>query len=313
MRPVYSEGGKNRKLKMVEKDGEMVPFFLAKYGGKYYMNGGVAPGGMSTLGALGGILGLANQGVNLYKNMQSIGFDPLNLQKNQPQEMQDPQKNVYRYGGKRKGGGGDEPATIDGGDDTFFNGGRGPRVGSATNPYVRPERVDKTIRQTYGSSIAPNRIVETHTSGQAGDREVYRPGFMPGLGIPTGRSYSDVLNQMVRDYYVNNALAGQVETMKHTVQDDFANTYNRYKRNVAEGPSRMTRKTVEMGGEDLNFMQRLLPQLMRRYKTSTEYQNGEKVREVIREGGRRSVKTYPTQEELRMMFEADRASLDNAQ
>ena len=59
---------------------------MAEYmdGGKYYADGGqvmspMGGGGMGALGAIGGIFGLANQGVDLYKNLMSIGVDPLNL------------------------------------------------------------------------------------------------------------------------------------------------------------------------------------------------------------------------------------------
>lgn len=78
--------------------------------GRRYADGGqVLPpmGGGGALGALGGIFGLANQGVDLYKNLMSIGVDPLNLKsKMDAQAPATPAAPTMANGGKYYANGG---------------------------------------------------------------------------------------------------------------------------------------------------------------------------------------------------------------
>ena len=84
--------------------------------GRRYANGGqvmppMAGGGL--LGTVGGIFGLANQGVDLYKNLMSIGVDPLNLKSKMDTQAPDtPAVPTMAYGGKYYADGGSvDPVT----------------------------------------------------------------------------------------------------------------------------------------------------------------------------------------------------------
>ena len=157
--------------------------------------------------------------------------------------------------------------------------------------------------QSRGHSLALKELVElfqTAGRGQEGKKVI---------GIPTGRQYEDYAFRQHRgDYTPSGELKGEHSFSFQKKKDDFEKTYSQHKGEFKQNQKGGKRKTVEIGGEDLNWFQRNFPKiLMERYKVKSKYDpEGDLIKRVTtsRAGGRQ-VETFPTQAELEAMIAAD--------
>jgi hypothetical protein len=165
--------------------------------------------------------------------------------------------------------------------------------------------------QSRGHELALRELVEifrTAGKGQEGKKVI---------GIPTGRQYEDYAYTQHRDdYNPSGELIGEASISRVRKKDDFKKTYSQHKGEFKQDQKGGKRKTVEIGGKDLNWMQRNLPRLlMERYKVKSKYDpEGELVKRVTtsRAGGRQ-VEEFPTSSELDAIIAEDirRAQLIN--
>jgi len=167
--------------------------------------------------------------------------------------------------------------------------------------------------QSRGHELALRELVEifrTAGKGQEGKKVI---------GIPTGRQYEDYAYTQHRDdYNPSGELVGEQSLSRIRKKDDFEKTYSQHKGEFKQDQTGGKRKTVEIGGEDLNMLQRVLPRLlMERYKVKSKYDpEGELIKRVTtsRPGGRQ-VERFPTRAELDAMIAEDirRAQAQNGQ
>jgi len=140
-----------------------------------------------------------------------------------------------------------------------------------------------------------------------------RKGYVSGLkemidlgpfSVPTGRKYIDNNLKRSTTRYRGDEFIDAQSAMRSLRQDDLAKTFDQYKGVTVPG----YRKSVEIKGEDLNWLQRQLPRLLlERYKTKSKYNDeGELVKRVnVSRSGGREVKKYPTSAELDAIIEQD--------
>lgn len=129
------------------------------------------------------------------------------------------------------------------------------------------------------------------------------------LQVPTGRNYRDFSYRSSRaDYNPSGEYVSGANVSRGEHRDDVEKIYNFYKSSRDDTRRGGMSKTVELGGEDLNWFQRNFPKLfLERYKVKSKYSpEGELVRRVTtsRAGGRQ-VENFPTQAELQAIFEED--------
>lgn len=129
------------------------------------------------------------------------------------------------------------------------------------------------------------------------------------IGLPTGRSYVDEGLRMNRtDYNSSGDEVGSQSFYNLTQRDDFEKSYNREKGKSRFDSRGGKKKTVEINGKDLNWLQRNFPKIfLERYKVKSKYDpQGELVKRVTtsREGGRQ-VERFPSTSELEAMIAAD--------
>ena len=166
--------------------------------------------------------------------------------------------------------------------------------------------------QSRGHSLALKELMQLYkTAGTGGERKV--------LGVPTGRQYEDYAYTQHRDdYNPSGELVGEQSLSRIRKKDDFEKTYSQHKGEFKQDKKGGKRKTVEIGGKDLNWLQRNLPKLlMERYKVKSKYDpEGELIKRITtsRAGGR-EVERFPTRAELEAIIAADirRAQLQNGQ
>jgi hypothetical protein len=216
----------------------------------------------------------------------------------------------------------------------YQNGGRGPggflsrTLAGGVPDYMKkrlstaPYRSDVETRyrdgsrsqyQSRGHSLALKELIEFYKTagrGQEGKKII---------GIPTGRQYEDYAYTQHRDdYNPSGELVGEQSLSRIRKKDDFEKTYSQHKGEFKQGQSGGKRKTVEVGGEDLNMLQRLLPRLLlERYKVKSKYDPaGELIKRITtsRAGGR-EVERFPTRAELEAIIADDirRAELQNGE
>ena len=141
------------------------------------------------------------------------------------------------------------------------------------------------------------------------DRDGYVSGLreMIDLGLfslPTGRKYIDNNLRRVTTRYAGDEFIDQRAAERSLHKDDVAKTFDMHKGVTVPG----YRKSVDVQGKDLNWLQRNFPRLfLERYKTKSIYNDdGELVKKVktSRAGGR-EVKKFPTQSELAAIHAED--------
>ncbi len=143
------------------------------------------------------------------------------------------------------------------------------------------------------------------------------------LGIPTGRQYEDYAIRGNRDdFSPTGEYLGGAGSYLIRNRDDIEKTYRkergRYKVDSDREDQSQKKKTVEIGGEDLNWFQRNFPGLfLERYKVKSKYDpEGELVKRVTtsRAGGRQ-VERFPTRAELEAIIAEDirRAQAQNGE
>lgn len=167
--------------------------------------------------------------------------------------------------------------------------------------------------QSRGHGLALKELVQifrTAGKGQEGKKVI---------GIPTGRHYEDYAFRQHRgDYTPSGELKGQHSFSFQRKEDDFDKTYSQHKGEFKQDKKGGKRKTVEIGGKDLNWFQRNLPKLlMERYKVKSKYDpEGELVKRITtsRAGGRQ-VENFPTRSELDAIIAEDirRAQMRNGE
>lgn len=129
------------------------------------------------------------------------------------------------------------------------------------------------------------------------------------IGLPTGKRYIDKSLRAHRtDYNPSGEEVGSQSYYTSTKRDDFEKSYNREKGKSKFDARGGKRKTVEIGGENLNWLQRNFPRIfLERYKVKSKYDpQGELVKRVTtsRAGGRQ-VERFPSTSELEAMIAAD--------
>jgi len=215
----------------------------------------------------------------------------------------------------------------------YQNGGRGPggflrrTLADGVPDYMKkrlstdPYREDITTNRNDGYSQYQSRghglalkelvqILKTAGKGQEGKKVI---------GIPTGRQYEDFAFRQHRgDYTPSGELKGEHSFSFQKKKDDFEKTYSQHKGEFKQDQSGGKRKTVKIGGEDLNMPQRLLPRLLlERYKVKSKYDpEGELIKRITtsRASGR-EVERFPTRAELEAIIADDirRAQLQNGE
>lgn len=234
----------------------------------------------------------------------------------------------YAMGGRNGGGGEENPDISDG--RMYNNGGRPGGFLSSNAPGGFSK--EKAFKSYYPPTVAPyNRIdgdtrqqgfVQGYNSGLKEILQLVRlsPKGKPRkiIGLPTGRRYIDQKFHGVRDVYKNNEFDRHYNLTQNVDRDDYEKTFNKYKGFTKMTPEGGRSKTVETGGENLNWFQRRFPGLFtERYKVKSKYgPEGELLKRITtsRAGGR-EVKHYPTQAELDAMIALDilAAQSQNAQ
>lgn len=146
-----------------------------------------------------------------------------------------------------------------------------------------------------------------------------RKGYVSGLkemldlgpfSVPTGRKYIDNNLKRSTTRYRGDEFIDAKSAMRSLHQDDLAKTFDQYKTVTVPG----YRKSVQIQGEDLNWLQRQFPRLLlERYKTKNNYnKDGELVKKVtVSKAGGREVKKYPTSAELNAIIEQDIQSVQS--
>lgn len=124
------------------------------------------------------------------------------------------------------------------------------------------------------------------------------------ISLPTGREYKDTDLMRTTTRYAGDDFIDQKSARYKLHKDDKAKTFDQYKGVKTPKGS----KSVEIQGEDLNWLQRNFPRLfLERYKTKSKYNDeGELVKKVkVSRAGGREVKKYPTSAELDAIIEQD--------
>jgi hypothetical protein len=181
---------------------------------------------------------------------------------------------------------------------------------------------ERAFKSYYPPTVAPYNRIDGDTRQQgfvkghnAGLKEILQlvrlsPKGKPRkiIGLPTGRRYIDQKFHGVRDVYKNNEFDRHYNLTRNLDRDDYEKTFNKYKGFTKMTPEGGRKKTVETGGENLNWLQRRFPGVFtERYKTKSKYgPEGELTKRVTksREGGR-EVKKYPTKSALDAMIALD--------
>lgn len=214
------------------------------------------------------------------------------------QAMRQRMRNRYQNGGR--GPGGFLSRTLAGGVPDYM------KKRLSTAPYredITTDRQDSYSQyQSRGHDLALKELMQLiRYTNKGGNKKI--------IGLPTGRHYEDYAFRQHRgDYTPSGELTGERSFSFQRKEDDFDKTYYQHKGEFKQDEKGGKRKTVEIGGEDLNWFQRNFPKLlMERYKVKSKYDpEGELVKRVTtsRAGGRQ-VERFPTQAELEAMIAED--------
>ena len=153
-----------------------------------------------------------------------------------------------------------------------------------------------TVENRQGYDSGMKEMLELIRMGSGGSRRQ--------ISLPTGREYKDTDLMRTTTRYAGDDFIDQKSARYKLHKDDKAKTFDQYKGVKTPKGS----KSVEIQGEDLNWLQRNFPRLfLERYKTKSKYNDeGELVKKVkVSRAGGREVKKYPTSAELDAIIEQD--------
>jgi hypothetical protein len=153
-----------------------------------------------------------------------------------------------------------------------------------------------TVENRQGYDSGMKEMLELIRMGSGGSRRQ--------ISLPTGREYKDTDLMRTTTRYAGDDFIDQKSARYKLHKDDKAKTFDQYKGVKTPKGS----KSVEIQGEDLNWLQRQFPRLfLERYKTKSKYNDeGELVKKVkVSRAGGREVKKYPTSAELDAIIEQD--------